>query len=318
MLLDTRDLISWTGTADIPVSILSLDGSNNLVINSPSGTVTFPSSPITSSTISLSTGTQVTGYGAQIDVTGGAPNISALGELQITAALSHFYTYDGTEQFRVGSAPDATQVFEMRGGSTGVGPVLYATGGTGLSVVSNFISQGDTGGFYFGNWSGPILVLQQPEAAAVNYLEIWSRESGSPVTFQLSGGDTNVNGIFNAQNTGGWFWANSANGNIAFFGNATGTTTDYMRFIPQVGPSTVNCQIASEFGGDVSIGGTGAAGGAALATTATQGFLRIPHCAGTPTGTPAIADNYTAIVFDTTDSKLYAYVGGAWKAATFS
>ena len=80
---------------------------------------------------------------------------------------------------------------------------------------SNPTSQGQ-GGFYCGNWDGPILLLQQPNAHAVNYLEIWSRESGSPVTFQLAGGDTNVNGIFNAQETGGWFWANSANGNIAY------------------------------------------------------------------------------------------------------
>lgn len=270
----------------------------------------------TGSTINFTPSGLAPNYDAQIIASGGS-TINGAGVLTVTAESTVFDTYDGTEQLVVGSSPDATQVFEARGGSTGVGPVLYATGAVNLNVTSNFISQGQ-GGFYFGNWDGPILLLQQPNAHAVNYLEIWSRESGSPVTFQLAGGDTNVNGIFNAQETGGWFWANSANGNIAFFGNATGVTTDYMRFIPQVGTSTVNCQIASEFGGDVSIGGTGAAGGAALATTATQGFLRIPHCAGTPTGTPAIADNYTAIVFDTTDSKLYAYVGGAWKAATFS
>lgn len=50
----------------------------------------------------------------------------------------------------------------------------------------------------------------------------------------------------------------------------------------------------------------------ALATTAVAGFFFIPSCAGTPTGVPA---NFTAgrvaLVFDSTNNKLYAY-DGAW------
>lgn len=49
----------------------------------------------------------------------------------------------------------------------------------------------------------------------------------------------------------------------------------------------------------------------ALATTATDGFLYIPSCAGTPTGTPTAYTGKVAIVFDTTNNKLYAY-DGSW------
>ena len=63
--------------------------------------------------------------------------------------------------------------------------------------------------------------------------------------------------------------------------------------------------------------GTNAAGSflvgyAALATTATDGFLYIPTCAGAPTGTPTAATGLAPIVFDTTDNKIWFY-NGTWK-----
>jgi hypothetical protein len=56
---------------------------------------------------------------------------------------------------------------------------------------------------------------------------------------------------------------------------------------------------------------------AAIATTATNGFLQIPTCAGAPTGTP---DDVTgaSLVYDTTNGALCVYdpVGGAWETIT--
>lgn len=61
--------------------------------------------------------------------------------------------------------------------------------------------------------------------------------------------------------------------------------------------------------GDVVIG-NGNTAATVLVTTATDGFLRLPGCAGPPTG--AAVDG--AIVLDTTNLKIYARFGGAWKA----
>lgn len=50
----------------------------------------------------------------------------------------------------------------------------------------------------------------------------------------------------------------------------------------------------------------------ALATNATTGFLRLPTCAGTPTG----AATNGAVVLDTTGGKLWLRIGGAWVGGT--
>lgn len=63
--------------------------------------------------------------------------------------------------------------------------------------------------------------------------------------------------------------------------------------------------------GDVVIG-AGDTAATVLATNATAGFLRLPTCAGTPTGAAVNG----SIVIDTTNSKLYLRIGGAWVGGT--
>jgi len=53
-------------------------------------------------------------------------------------------------------------------------------------------------------------------------------------------------------------------------------------------------------------------GTAALATTATDGFLYMPTCAGVPTGVPTTQTGTNPIVYDTTNDDFYIYEGAAW------
>jgi hypothetical protein len=65
----------------------------------------------------------------------------------------------------------------------------------------------------------------------------------------------------------------------------------------------------------ITAAGSVVTGNGALATTATDGFLYVPTCAGTPTGTPTTITGMAPIVVNTTNNKLYFYSGGAWRDA---
>lgn len=54
---------------------------------------------------------------------------------------------------------------------------------------------------------------------------------------------------------------------------------------------------------------------AAIATNATNGFLYVPSCAGTPTGAPTSFTGKIPLVVDSTNNKLYFYSGGSWRDA---
>lgn len=63
----------------------------------------------------------------------------------------------------------------------------------------------------------------------------------------------------------------------------------------------------------ISDAGNISIGTASLATTATNGFPYIPTCAGTPTGVPTAISGFAPMVADSTNNKLYVYIGGAWR-----
>lgn len=67
--------------------------------------------------------------------------------------------------------------------------------------------------------------------------------------------------------------------------------------------------------GDFVIGTSGA-----LATGATRGFLQIPTCAGTPSGSlSGLVSGKAAMVLDTTGSKLWlSAVAGVWKGVVIA
>lgn len=66
--------------------------------------------------------------------------------------------------------------------------------------------------------------------------------------------------------------------------------------------------------GDVFAGGNPKA---PIATDATEGFLYIPMCAGTPTGTPSLGlTGHVPLIYDSTNNRLYVYDGGWRYAAT--
>ncbi len=55
-----------------------------------------------------------------------------------------------------------------------------------------------------------------------------------------------------------------------------------------------------------------------VGTTATQGFVQMPSCAGTPTGVPAaVKSGKIATIIDSTNNKFCAYLASAWHCVAF-
>lgn len=143
-----------------------------------------------------------------------------------------------------------------------------------------------------GNGSANGLVIRGKDIAAA---------VGTPVTVRAgAGGTTNVGGTLTL--AGGEGGATSGIGGEAIIQGGVGT---------------------AGAGGDVTVvGGTGSTtpgnakvGTPSLATNATAGFIYVPTCAGTPTGTPTAVTGMAPIVVDSTNNKLYFYSGGAWRDA---
>lgn len=93
--------------------------------------------------------------------------------------------------------------------------------------------------------------------------------------------------------------ANSEAGDLAFYTQTGGT------------PMAQNARISAK--GNIVLGNE-----AALSTSATDGYVYFPTCAGVESGTPSSYTGKAACVIDTTNSKIGAYIGGAWKWATLT
>lgn len=283
-----------TGGAQTGGTISGANLSGGQITNAPvvSGSLSF-----------LASGTAT--YDGQVSMTGGG-TANGYGEWQYHGSVHHFYTHDGTEQFRVGSVPNASEFFDARGGATGAGATLYARGTSGNDVWASHVAQGN-GGFYFGNYNGPLLQVLCGNGSPpyVNYVKILASPTGQTVNIEAEGTDPNVSMNFFMQG-GGTFFVTNSNGTIAQFQAFNITVTDSLLF--KAGSSTTNPSLATISGSSLVLGG------GSLATNATKGFVQLPTCAGVPTGVPAVVTGGCPLVIDTTDNRLYFYNGG-WQTS---
>jgi hypothetical protein len=142
----------------------------------------------------------------------------------------------------------------------------------------------------------------------------------------LAIGDTGT-GLFKGT-VGGDFLGFDIDGTLFAFGRVNQFIIGNNLYFAGTGGHTIFASISADatvqnlsaqgnFGGNQSDFVVGAS--AALATNATGGFLQIPTCAGTPTGTAHLNTGKAAMILDTTANKLWlSSTAGTWKGVVIA
>ena len=89
----------------------------------------------------------------------------------------------------------------------------------------------------------------------------------------------------------------------------TNSGNGYIVFVTRTGGGTLNEVALMTAAGNVAIGLD------TMLTTATDGFIFVPTCAGAPTGVPTGMAGYAPAIVDTTNHRWYFYSGGSWRNA---
>ncbi len=179
------------------------------------------------------------------------------------------------------------------GGSLGINSVFPAVT---LDLINN--SGSDT--VHLTDYSGFVLIIG--EAA-----------NGSPSSATAVLADDSLMAIRGAGYNGSGFTFSKAQVNLNAAENWSSTNNGtYISFVTTKKTTTTRLErMRIDDAGNIIIGT------AALATTATDGFLYIPTCAGTPTGVPTAYTGLAPMVYDTTGNKLWVY-NGAWKGVALA
>ena len=227
---------------------------------------------------------------------GNAPVYSVGVKYGIQAAYSYVTGANGNNIFSFGGS--GTNYFGLCAVGNDTAALGYNSQGAGQGSFVSVFQWGDTTAYGVNIIPGNA-VTQLGAAAAASPVAQTLQVQGS-----RSGTDSNVGGANLTIQPG--------------VGTGTGTASSLIFKAPILAASGTGAQtqtlaltIIGAANGQVP---SVVVGSPALATNATDGFLYIPTCAGTPTGTPTTQGTATVpLVFDTTDDQFWIYTGGAWK-----
>lgn len=172
--------------------------------------------------------------------------------------------------------------------------LLFQTGASEVATTKMFLTS--SGNLSIGGTVAPVerlVVKRDVVAGSINTAPV--------ARFQNAQGDGNFVTLH--------FSGAVSDGMIGFLDSTTATTRR-MSF----GASAASASDLTILGSGSIVLGTQAA----LATSATDGFVYIPTCAGAPTGVPTAYTGKVAMVYDITNDEFYIYNGGWKSGAAFS
>ena len=208
--------------------------------------------------------------------------------------------------------------------------IIEENGDAGMSIISGTSSRGS---IQFGDTTAAMGEIQYKHGD--NYLSFRVNSTNNVLHLDSSGNagigaipevisnnkTIEVSSVASSQSANVMIRGNSSQYSRIWF--ADENDFDVGRIIYDHGAASANSmQFWTDNTQRVTIDGSGnvAIGTAALATSATDGFLYIPSMAGAPSGTPTDYSNLSAFVHDTTNNRLYVYdhVDGAWQYASLT
>ena len=242
-------------------------------------------------------------------------------------AAQHRFNLSSVEAMRINSSGNVgigtaspAQILDIVKAQNAGTAAIVRNGNTGASASAQLVVNADTATGRFAAYSsgaGGLANLVTIEQTTNNPIAFYT--NGSERVRFTGAGDVGVGTSSPASKlhvAGNFLRIDQSGANQVYLGNAA----DLISGAPAGGAlrfdgtalrlSAGSTQVAS-----ITSAGNIAAGAGAVATTATDGFLYVPTCAGTPTGTPTTITGMAPIVVNTTNNKLYFYSGGAWRDA---
>lgn len=203
-----------------------------------------------------------------------------------------------------------TSYLQLRGGSSAGTPTIsVTTAGVGSppASVSLTLSSKGNGAQFFTNDNGRLMTLVDPLATgstAIASLRVTMPNTGVPMVISMTAGSS-VNVDIQIASLG--------TGAVSF---ATGGGTQARVLDVPSAVRSVDIKGAVNGGSPIIVPSAGNLflGQPGLGTTATSGFIQIPTCGGTPTGTPSNAGAGATVVYDNVANRLWIYSGSAWRS----
>lgn len=247
-------------------------------------------------------------------------------------AYASYFKIDGTGQITVGTSFVATNLnadkvdgldasaFVLESGDTMSGALTIGASGNALVVdTDTFVVDATNNRVGIGTASPGVDLHMQRTTNGPVQMKVYNPSTGTGAYEQMFFGESdtlNVSLVYlnsgftasgtNTPNTGYLVTSNSATGGLVIRANANAPVK-----IATGGVASTNERLTIDGSGNVVIGN------AALATNATAGFLYLPSCNGTPTGTPTTYSGRVPVVYDTAANKIWAY-NGSWRSVALT